>query len=562
MRCCAQDYLLIWLALVLAGLYCRPLMPVDETRVVSVAWDMWQRGDLLVPYLNGQPYSHKPPLLQWCIHLLWWLFGVGETPARLAAPLFALGNLALTAALARRLWPDDAPTAKLAPLILLAMPVWALWTSLTLYDMPVTFFTLLGLYGIVRAAEGQDLAGWGLLALAIAGGALAKGPVILILILPPAFAAPWWRATMPPRGRWWGGLLGAVLAGAALALAWAVPAGLAGGAEYRQAIFWGQSAGRISHSFAHALPFWWYFALLPALGLPWLLWPPLWRSLRSLPLTLALSPRGEGTCSTPPNGGGADAGLRFCAIQIVVVLLVFSLISGKRVHYLLPIFPAAALCAARALSRAHPILVRRDALAASLLLLAPALTLLLTPLAWDADRNDLAEIAAHTPLSAKLLLLGLGLAVWLWRPPTAVAGARLLAVALLALLLTAHGVFRHIGWHYYDLQTFADHLAAVEQRGAPIAHWREYHGDFNFLGRLRQPLTEIDTRQGLLDWMQAHRQGYVVLLRPPDPALCEEGAEFAQYYRGGRRIMLWPSAALLARPGVLERLLGVGGPSP
>ncbi len=98
-----KDYFLIWLALVLMGLSLRPLTPVDETRVVSVAWEMWQRGHFLVPYLNGQPYSHKPPLLQWCIHLLWWVFGVSEWSARLVAPLFALGNLVLTAKLARRL---------------------------------------------------------------------------------------------------------------------------------------------------------------------------------------------------------------------------------------------------------------------------------------------------------------------------------------------------------------------------------------------------------------------------------------------------------------------------
>ena len=48
-----KDYILIWLFLVLVGLACRPLMPIDETRAVSVAWEMWQRGDFLVPHLNG-----------------------------------------------------------------------------------------------------------------------------------------------------------------------------------------------------------------------------------------------------------------------------------------------------------------------------------------------------------------------------------------------------------------------------------------------------------------------------------------------------------------------------
>src|SRR5512136_2938861 len=99
-----KDYFLIWLALLVMGLIFRPLTPIDETRAVSVAWEMWQSGDFLVPHLNGMPYNHKPPLLQWCINILWMIFGVSEWSARLVAPLFALGNLVLTAKLARRLW--------------------------------------------------------------------------------------------------------------------------------------------------------------------------------------------------------------------------------------------------------------------------------------------------------------------------------------------------------------------------------------------------------------------------------------------------------------------------
>jgi len=527
-----KDYVLVWLALVLAGLSLRPLTPVDETRAVSVAWEMWQRGDFLVPYLNGQPYSHKPPLLQWCIHLMWLVFGVNEWSARLVAPLFALGNLVLTARLARRLWPGDPSSENLAPLMLLAMPVWALWTSLTLYDMMTTFFTLLGLHGIVRAAGGEPRKGWAWAALAIALGALSKGPAILIMILPPALAAPWWLRPKPLWGRWYGGLAAAVLLGATLALAWAVPAGFAGGEEYRRMILWGQSAGRINHSFAHALPFWWYLALLPALCLPWTLWPPLWRAAKDL---------------------APDSGLRFCAVQVLFALAVFSLISGKRVHYLLPLFPAMALAAARALSLASPALARRDQAPIGLLLAFASLALLLPDLGGTG--SGLADIAAKTPLAAKLCLLALGLGLLPWRPATPVAGVRLLALALLGVMSAAHWAFQQAGWQYYSMQAFADRLAAVEQAGAPVAHWLEYHGDFHFLGRLRQPFTEIGSQQALREWMEAHQPGYVVLVRQPDPSISEEGAEFAQFYRGSRRLMLWKSAELLARPDTLEQML-------
>jgi 4-amino-4-deoxy-L-arabinose transferase-like glycosyltransferase len=65
-------------ALLAATSFVRPIFPVDETRYVGVAWEMWQRGDFLVPYQNGVPYSHKPPLYFWLMHAGWALFGVNE----------------------------------------------------------------------------------------------------------------------------------------------------------------------------------------------------------------------------------------------------------------------------------------------------------------------------------------------------------------------------------------------------------------------------------------------------------------------------------------------------
>ena len=79
----------LWLVLVATGLLTRPLMPIDETRYVSVAWEMWVGGDALVPHLNGEAYGHKPPLLFWLINLVWAVFGVSEMAARVVAPMTA-----------------------------------------------------------------------------------------------------------------------------------------------------------------------------------------------------------------------------------------------------------------------------------------------------------------------------------------------------------------------------------------------------------------------------------------------------------------------------------------
>src|SRR6186713_711146 len=82
-----------WALLALLPLALRPLLPVDETRYATVGWEMWRRGDLLVPHLNGVPYSDKPPLLFWLIQAGWRIFGAVEAWPRLLPALFSLVNL-------------------------------------------------------------------------------------------------------------------------------------------------------------------------------------------------------------------------------------------------------------------------------------------------------------------------------------------------------------------------------------------------------------------------------------------------------------------------------------
>lgn len=343
-----------------AALLTRPLLPVDETRYLAVAWEMWQHGDFLVPWLNGQPYSHKPPLLFWLVQAGWALFGVNAWSARLLAPLLALACLWLTARLARALWPDDPLAGPLAVWLLFGTLFWLLFMTLVQFDLLLTLCALLAFLGLAQAAGGHGR-GWLLTGLGIGLGGLAKGPVILVAVLPPALLAPLWA---PGRAglRWYLGAAGALALGLLIALAWALPAAQAGGGAYRQAIFWGQSAGRVVHSFAHRAPWWTYLALLPLMTLPWVAWPPLWRRLRGSGLRL-------------------DAGLRFCLAGLLPALLLFSLISGKQAKYLLPLLPLLALLAARLLTRAGAadLLPRARRVATAMAALVVAAHLLVVP---------------------------------------------------------------------------------------------------------------------------------------------------------------------------------------
>ena len=67
----------------------RPLLPVDETRYISVAGVMWSQGSWWLPTRNFEQYAHKPPLFFWLIHLGWAVFGVNEWWPRLLNPMLA-----------------------------------------------------------------------------------------------------------------------------------------------------------------------------------------------------------------------------------------------------------------------------------------------------------------------------------------------------------------------------------------------------------------------------------------------------------------------------------------
>ena len=92
----ATPALLLAIGIGLLMLVSRPLLPVDETRYLSVAWEMWLRGDFIVPHKNFAVYVDKPPMLFWLMQAGWAVFGVNEWWPRLIPTLAALASLLLT----------------------------------------------------------------------------------------------------------------------------------------------------------------------------------------------------------------------------------------------------------------------------------------------------------------------------------------------------------------------------------------------------------------------------------------------------------------------------------
>jgi 4-amino-4-deoxy-L-arabinose transferase-like glycosyltransferase len=517
--------LALWLALLLLSLLTRPLLPVDETRYLAVAWEMWRRGDFLVPYLNGTPYSDKPPLFFWLIHAGWWLFGVTEWWPRCVAALVSLAALGMTAQLANTLWPRDALARQLAPWVLFGSIVWTAFYPWVQFDLLLVLFVVLAMLGLVTAAGGRH-GGWLLFGLGIGFGVLAKGPVMVLHVLPTALLAPLWVRDRPRTWwTWYAGSGGSLLLGSVLALSWALPAAQSGGGYYRQAILWGQTADRVVSAFAHAHPWWWYLPWLPVLFAPWLLLPWMWRPLqRSL---------------RDPQ----DVGVRFIGVWLLSTLLLMSLMSGKQLKYLLPLLPAFALLVARVLSQAEQQGMTRQPRVLAGLLGLSGLFLAVAPFLIAAPP----WVSSVSPLWGGVLIAGAVLLV-LSKPlrmeqyPLAVS-----AVSAVILASVYLGVFR-IAKTAYDLRAASRVIAAAEAAGQPVASLSDYHGQFGFYGRLARPIENLHAAQAPA-WSREHPEGYVIAYYPGRvPGHATPVHE--QPYRGGH-LVIWEGRVIAADPALL-----------
>lgn len=322
----------------IASLVARGPFPVDETRYLAVAWEMWHRGEFVVPLFNGNAYGHKPPLLFWLMHAGWAVFGVATWWPRLVGPIAAAAALVLIERLARAAWPDRPGVARTAPWLLLGSWCVLVFATAIMFDM-VLLAAILGahvaLFGAVSTrASWRHWAAW---AACVAIGLMTKGPVVLVYVLPAMLLAPRWACDGGSlRWRPWLARAGLATALAALPLvAWlAIVAADAGGGFVRSLVV-EQVVHRVSGAMGHGRPLWWYLPWLVAVALPWIAWPRAWRAWRAWRRVRA----GDGE--------------RFVRVAGVTAFVLLSLIGGKQVHYLIPVVAIGVLALARALDAAE-----------------------------------------------------------------------------------------------------------------------------------------------------------------------------------------------------------------
>ncbi|HUC39868.1 MAG TPA: glycosyltransferase family 39 protein, partial [Gemmatimonadales bacterium] len=301
------------------------LFDPDEGRNAEVAREMAQTNDYVVPHLDGLPYLDKPVVYFAAAALVMEVLGPTETAARLPAYLFTLATLVVVIWIVGRRWGRD--PAWLAAIALATMPMVLAYARTTIFDSTLSFCTTLA---ILAFWDQRSVLAWA----AIGLGAITKGPVAILI--PMAAMIPYSLLTGRPLRRLF------PLAGlgvfALVALPWFIAVSIRI-PEFPHYVFVRETFERVTTTrFHRTAPFWYYLPIVPVAAFPWIV-PALarWKTWRWAWLARRVNARAQDVI--------------FLACWVLGPLLFFTLNQSKLPQYVLPLMPAFALAAARALTR-------------------------------------------------------------------------------------------------------------------------------------------------------------------------------------------------------------------
>jgi 4-amino-4-deoxy-L-arabinose transferase-like glycosyltransferase len=404
-------WLLVWALALFSlghGVGSTALMEPDEGRNAEVGREMAISGDYVVPHYNALPYLDKPVFFFAATAMAIEALGPSELAARLPALGFTLAAVVLVIGFAWRRY--GAETALAAGLMLATAPLVMAFSRIVIFDAVMMFWVSLACVAFHLSLDRPGIR-WQLLAWGATGVAvLTKGPVGLLLPLlvgiPAALATGRsLRRLVHPAG---------IALFLLITLAWFL-AVVARHPEFPHYAFVRETLQRVATDrMERTGPLYYFIPLLLAGGFPWALtlfaWPSIsgfWRQRL-----------------------GAHRDEIFLLVWILMPLLFFSLSQSKRSGYILPVFPALALLAARIL-QCSPAARRGLAWGAGVIAGSLGITLLVAGANLATRIDDSAEIAAavarFAPFIGGVLLLTALLAVFASR-------WRVLAVPALALI--------------------------------------------------------------------------------------------------------------------------------
>jgi dolichol-phosphate mannosyltransferase len=296
-----------------------PLLDPVEGRHAEIPREMLVRHDFLVPHLGGNAYFEKPPLQYWLTAGAYRLCGLHSWVARLVPACAALLTVMIVYAWGSR--SIGTRPAFFGALILCLMPGYVLAGRTVILDSLLTACVTSSWFAAHRAIERGPLCyRWWITSAVLCGlGVLAKGPVAVVLLVPPVlayeFLAP--QSSRPGLRGWAVYLLCAGLVAAPwyVLMVWRET-------DFLKEFVWKAHVLRFFSPYTHEQPWWFYFPVLLGFTFPWCFLLPA--------LGIFIWTRNDQVAYLRPTGLG------FCVLALVWCVLFYGLAGCKSPFYLLP----------------------------------------------------------------------------------------------------------------------------------------------------------------------------------------------------------------------------------
>lgn len=297
----------------------------DAAMYAAIAKTVAQSGEWLHLSINGEPYLNKPPLFFWASAAVVSALGPTTFAVQLVSGVLGVVGLLLLYAVCRAMrFGGDAAFA--SALVFATTPEVVHWTRGVHLESVLVIWLLLGILGVWISLSRSS--GTLLIALAAAGGWLAKGPQALFA---PAVAPILWLRDGILARR----LISPAALGAAALLAVAVVPWtwirLSEGTGYAEVYLRGQIGGvLVDAPVVYRRPLWYLAKLLKTY------WP--WLPFAAFGVVMLARRWRE------------DAAARVWLSYAAVVVVVITIASVRKPRYLFPLYPALSVAAGSALA--------------------------------------------------------------------------------------------------------------------------------------------------------------------------------------------------------------------
>jgi 4-amino-4-deoxy-L-arabinose transferase-like glycosyltransferase len=452
---------LLCLSLFFPALGARDFWAPVEPRYAEIARVMFNKGEWIVPTVNGNLYTDKPIFYFWIVLIASKIFGgVSEWTVRLPAAIGGVGFVVTTYFIGRDFF---GARVGFYSAVILATSMRVIWESRWAHiDMLFCFFFVLTIYFGARALlrkgnQYEILLAYAFMALATLAkgliGVVLPGLIFFVLMV----TRQDWRMIVDAK------LPLGIPIFLLIAAPWFYLVNHATDSKWLKDFVYIHHIRRYTAGIGHHQPFYYYFATLPADFLPW--------TVFAIPAVFAYQPY---------RRAWADPNVQFFLLWFLVVFLFFSISDTKRDLYLLPLLPTLALLVGNYLDALETNRMPQDSLlrwVTTVCFVIVGLSGIVLPIATWWARPDAFQAILTT--SVMLVAGGICAALFVWRRLPLKAFVCVTTMMVVIVFSVTYRIFPYLEQFKSD-RLFSQTIKRVVPSSAPLYVYADTMNDFNY----------------------------------------------------------------------------------